>query len=127
MFPAHVKHRSTNTGRKVRIGMPSSRHQESQHDQPLHGPCLTNEPKALLHAAQDADGVFSGRKRILSISRETMGGNERERVLRPKHHVSPSEWSAQPPSAGPTMTAALNWMELRAMALGMSSLAPGWG
>ena len=65
--------------------------------------------------------VFSGRKRTFSINRETIGARN-DSVLSAKHHVSPSACSAQPPKAGPTITAALNWMEFSAMALGMSSL-----
>ena len=50
-----------------------------------------------------------------------MIGARKESAFNPKHHFSPSLASACPASAGPTMTATLNWIEFSAMALGMSS------
>src|ERR1039458_7294740 len=60
--------------------------------------------------------VFIGRKRAL-MSESEMIGARKDNAFSPKHHFSPSLAKACPASAGPTMTATLNWIEFRAMAL----------
>jgi hypothetical protein len=50
-----------------------------------------------------------------------MMGARKESAFSPKHHFSPNFAKAWPASAGPMVTAMLNWMEFSAMALGMSS------
>src|ERR1700692_471543 len=66
--------------------------------------------------------VFTGRKRAEIIDKEIIGARK-ERAFKPKHHFSPNFAKACPASAGPTMTATLNWMEFNAMAFGMSSFS----
>ena len=65
--------------------------------------------------------VFWGRNRMVRIDSEMIGA-KKDRPLRPKHQALPSLTKAMPPKVGPMMVARLNWMELSAMALGMSSL-----
>src|ERR1700692_649413 len=66
--------------------------------------------------------VFTGRKRAVIIDSEMMGARK-EIAFKPKHHFSPSFAKAWPASAGPIITATLNWMEFRAIAFGMSSFS----
>ena len=66
--------------------------------------------------------VFSGRKRARMIESDTIGARK-DSAFSPKHHFSPSLAKVCPASAGPTMTATLNWIEFRAMAFGMSSFS----
>ena len=58
---------------------------------------------------------------------KVMTGARKERAFRPKHHFSPSFANVIPASAGPTVTAVLNWMEFSAMAFGMSSRSTSEG
>ena len=60
------------------------------------------------------------------IDSDTMGARK-ESAFNPKHHFSPSLAKACPASAGPTMTATLNWIEFSAMAFGMSSFSTSVG
>jgi len=50
-----------------------------------------------------------------------MTGATKDSAFNPKHQVSPNRASACPPSAGPTITAMLNWIEFSAIAFGISS------
>src|SRR5579863_8784784 len=70
--------------------------------------------------------VGGGRKRAEIIESEMIGARN-EIAFNPKHHVSPSLARVIPASAGPTVTARLNWMEFNAMALGMSSRSTSVG
>ncbi len=65
--------------------------------------------------------VVSGRNRAEMIESE-MTGARKESAFSPKHHFSPNFANARPASAGPMVTAKLNWIEFSAMAFGMSSL-----
>src|SRR5579862_7078913 len=64
--------------------------------------------------------VVCGRNRVVMIDSEMMGARK-DIAFRPKHHFSPSLANAWPASAGPMVTAMLNWIEFRAIAFGMSS------
>ena len=64
--------------------------------------------------------VFFGKYRAV-IKESEMIGARNESAFNPKHHCSPNFANACPASAGPIVTAALNWIELSAMAFGMSS------
>src|SRR5437588_13042143 len=63
---------------------------------------------------------FCGRNRVEIIESEMIGARK-ETALSPKHHFSPSFARAWPASAGPMVTAILNWIEFNAMAFGISS------
>ena len=64
--------------------------------------------------------VLSGKYRAEMMESEMIGARK-ESALSPKHHFSPNFAKAMPASAGPMVTAMLNWIEFSAMAFGMSS------
>src|SRR5947209_2103072 len=64
--------------------------------------------------------VFAGTKRLEMSDRVSIGARK-DTALSPKHHDSPNFDNASPARAGPTVIAILNWIEFRAIALGMSS------
>ena len=88
---------------------------------PSMAPCLRTNRMPSFMLPRMLAVVFSGRKRMVSIISATTGAAN-DKVFSAKHHVAPSLARATPPKAGPIITAALNWMEFRAMALGISSL-----
>ena len=70
--------------------------------------------------------VFCGKNRVV-ISDSVMIGATKDSAFSPKHHFSPRRARVIPPSAGPIVTARLNWIEFSAMALGMSSRSTSVG
>ena len=88
--------------------------------------CLRAKRMPCLRLVNIDSVVFTGRKRAVMIDSEMIGARK-ESAFRPKHHFSPSFAKACPASAGPTMTATLNWIEFRAMAFGMSSFSTSVG
>ena len=97
-------------------------HAEGEHDQRFHGSLAANELDAFLEAGEHRFCGFLGQEAGVIRESEMMGARN-ERAFRPKHHFSPSFASACPASAGPTMTATLNWIEFSAMAFGISSFS----
>ena len=70
--------------------------------------------------------VVSGTKRA-DMSKRVTTGARKDKAFSPKHHFSPRRAKVIPASAGPTVTARLNWIELSAMAFGMSSRSTSVG
>src|SRR5580658_7418190 len=81
-------------------------------------PCWRVKRIPCFRLAKTESVVFDGRKRAEIIESDMIGARN-DSAFNPKHHVSPSFAKVWPASAGPTMTATLNWIELRAMAFGI--------
>src|SRR5947209_6191593 len=73
------------------------------------------------------ESVVGGGKNRAEIIQSVIIGARNDSALSPKHQVSPTLASVSPASAGPTVTAMLNWIEFRAMALGISSRSTNVG
>src|SRR5271165_5776947 len=116
----------TNTGRYVRMGILKAVMQNASTMSASIEFCLRTNLMPSLRLVNIDSVVLSGRKRVVISKSETMGARK-ESAFNPKHHFSPNFAKAIPASAGPIVTARLNWIEFSAMAFGMSSLSTNVG
>src|ERR1035441_4773614 len=112
--------------RSVRSGTPSAAMQKASTIRLSMAPTRRTNRRPSFRLVKMLSPILSDRKRMVSISRDTTGARN-DSVLRAKHQVSPHVCKTQPASAGPTITAALNWMEFRAIAFGMCSFGTSVG
>ena len=94
---------------------------------PAMAPCLRMNRMPCFMLARIVSVVLTGRKRTVSMAERNDRGEKRHARSARSTRSCPNLASAMAPSAGPTITAALNWMEFSAMALGMSSLSTSVG
>src|ERR1039458_7449630 len=116
----------TNTGIYVRMGMLNAVMQNASTISASMEPCLRTNLIPSFKLVNIDSVVLTGKNRLVMSNSETMGAKN-ESAFKPKHHFSPNFARAMPASAGPMVTARLNWIELSAMAFGMSSRSTSVG
>ena len=89
-------------------------------------PCLRTNLMPCFKLLKIDSVVITGRYGAVIIDSEMIGAKN-ETAFSPKHHFSPNFASACPASAGPIVTAMLNWIEFNAIAFGMSSRSTSVG